>query len=129
MKTALAVVFVAAGVTGIEKPDILNMWPDILNMWREAYPTDTVRAAALDRCGFENQTFNRLSGAEREACYQKMLPSAAPRMLPTAAATSQRASAVQVAPNAVDIARLAGTPQGDIRRQQATEQYRKAVRQ
>ncbi len=121
MKTALAVMVVAAGVTGTEKPDILDMWPDILNMWREVYPTDTVRAAALDRCGFEDQNFNRLSVAAREGCYQKMLPSAP--------APPLRASAIQVAPNAVDIARLTGAPQGDIRKQQATERYRSAVRQ
>jgi hypothetical protein len=112
MKVALAVVFVAAGITGVEKPDILNLW-------REVYPSDPVRQTALDRCAFEDQNFNRLSAEVRETCYQHMLPSAF--------AQSLRASAILVAPNPVDIARLAGAPQGDIRTQQATERYRSAV--
>jgi tetratricopeptide (TPR) repeat protein len=114
MKTALAVVFVAAGVIGIEKPDILNLWQEI-------YPSDPVQQMALDRCGFEDRNFNRLSAEARETCYQKMLPSAS--------ALSLRASAILVAPNQVDIARLAGAPPGDIRKQQATERYRNVVRQ
>jgi hypothetical protein len=114
MRTALAVVVVAAGITGIERPDILNLWQEI-------YPSDALRQTALDRCGFEDQNFNRLSAEARETCYQKMLPSAAARPL--------TASAVLVAPNQVDIARLTGATQGDIRQQQATERYRSAVRQ
>jgi hypothetical protein len=114
MKTALAVALVAAGVTGIEKPDMLSLWQEI-------YPSDPVRETALDRCGFEDQNFNRLSAEARETCYQKIFPSAS--------AHSLRASAILVAPNPVDIARLAGAPQGDIRKQQATERYRSAVRQ
>jgi hypothetical protein len=114
MKTALAMVLVAGGITGFEKPDILKLWHEI-------YPTDPVRQTALDRCGFEDQNFNRLSAEARETCYQKILPAAA--------TLSLRASAIQVAPNPVDIARLASAPQSDIRKQQATERYRSGVRQ
>ncbi len=115
MKTALAVVVAVAGVTGIEKPDILTLWQEI-------YPPDPVRQTALNRCGFEDQNFNRLSAEARETCYQKII-------LPSASARSLGASAILAAPNPVDIARLAGAPQGDIRKQQATERYRSAVRQ
>jgi hypothetical protein len=107
-------VLVAAGITGFEKPEILNLWQEI-------YPSDPVRQTALDRCGFEEQNFNRLSAEAREMCYQKIFPPAATQSL--------RATAIQVAPNAVDIARLAGAPQGDIRKQQATDRYRNAVHQ
>ncbi len=40
----------------------------MLDLYHAAYPTDPVKAAALDRCA-ENMNFNRLDSGDRASCY------------------------------------------------------------
>ena len=112
MKSAFAVLLLSAGTAGVVEPDIFELL-------RDAYPADRAKQTALEWCASEDKNFNRLSTAEREACYQRMVPSAA--------ISAVAASALQAAPNPIDMAQSAGARQGDIRQQQATERYRSAV--
>ncbi len=64
MKDVLfSVILIVVGVVGITYAD------DIRYFYEAAYPGDTGRSLALDRCAIASSAFNRLSAAQREACY------------------------------------------------------------
>lgn len=43
---------------------------------RDAYPSDTVKREALNRCGVMDAEFSRFSTHDREVCYRALLPTA-----------------------------------------------------
>jgi hypothetical protein len=117
MKRRTIVLLAALAVAAFVERD------QIQQQWAEIFPDDSVRATALARCAYEDRQFNGFSAEAREACYQRWL----------VADREPGADTLAVrAPNAVDLARAASEsragqmPEGDIRNEQATDDYRHA---
>lgn len=89
----------------IARPDAVGA------LYQELYPSDAAKRRALDECFAIDPRFDRLDAPAREACYRRMLPSAA-------AADRLRSGH---GGNFVDLWRAAGLghlPQNDIRFEQ-----------
>jgi hypothetical protein len=87
----------------------------MMDLYRAAYPSDPVKAAALDTCA-GNTNFNRLDSGDRAACYSGTYGRPeAPALIPTPQPT------YAYSPSHL--------PGNDIRRQEADSAYRQGMQQ
>lgn len=104
-----------AGMAGLISAAVIAR-PDVADaILQQVYPVNTAQRLALDRCALENQNFDRLDAAARDACYRR-------------SAAVQKAAAA--APNFVDQWRDAGVghlPRNDIRAEQRGDLYLRAA--
>lgn len=90
----------------------------IRELIRAIYPAEPALRRALDQCGLQDPTFNRLDPKARQACYRQLLPTIEPE---AAGAQLPRPPA-----NFVDLWRAAGwghAAGNDVRSEQQTDRY------
>lgn len=106
----------ALGVAVVQPGGIAGFLDDpssVLGTFGGIFPMDRARQEALDACFEQDHGFNRLLSAEREACYE--------RVLPARQAQGSGNALVAQAANFVDLWKAAGqgaAPKNDIRSQQ-----------
>ena len=84
----------------------------IADQYNAAYPSDPVKAAALDRCAAKNPDFSRLDADDRQACYAGLTP---------VAMVASPSPSPQYPYNPSSL------PGNDIRREQANDAYLQAA--
>ena len=94
---------------------VIAVTPVLSTVYADAYPTDPLKHAALERCVESSSGFNRLLAAERAACYARLIPT--PAAIQQAKAPPAQVAAV----NFVDMMHSAARgrqPQNDVRVEQ-----------